>query len=156
MIMTPKSTFETSSATETELLGRRLAAELSGQKIFLFGGIGVGKTTFLRGLAAGLGVRSKIKSPTFVGEHCHQTAHGESLTHFDFYRTENCSAEILARLTELFADKNATVAIEWSERIPQKMLPHNRIELRFTELKNGARQISLSSKVRLRFKNCCA
>ena len=126
-----------------ETLGESLAADLRGRKIFLFGDLGVGKTTFLRGLARGLGVCSKIKSPTFVGEHIHKISSSENLIHLDLYRAESLEVEKAERLRELFASKD-TVAIEWSERLPKKFLPQKRVELKLEELKSGEREIKFA------------
>jgi len=125
-----------------EAFGESLAPQFRGQKIFLFGDLGVGKTTFLRGLARGLGVRSKIKSPTFVGEHEHSISKNEKLTHLDLYRSESLEIEKIERLRELF-ESSATVVIEWSERLPRKFLSRKRIELKFRELKSGVRRIEI-------------
>lgn len=124
-----------------EAFGGSLAAEFQGQKIFLFGELGVGKTTFLRGLARGLKIKSKIKSPTFVGEHIHKISTGKKLVHLDLYRAESLELEKLERLQELFTSQD-TVVVEWSERLPKKLLPQKRVELRFSELKNGIRKIT--------------
>ncbi|MCK4518445.1 tRNA (adenosine(37)-N6)-threonylcarbamoyltransferase complex ATPase subunit type 1 TsaE, partial [Candidatus Babeliales bacterium] len=72
-----KSIHKTTSSTQTEAFGEKIAKRLKGKKVFLFGDLGVGKTTFLCGLARGLGVFSKIKSPTFVGEHIHKISKSE-------------------------------------------------------------------------------
>ncbi|MFA6457777.1 MAG: tRNA (adenosine(37)-N6)-threonylcarbamoyltransferase complex ATPase subunit type 1 TsaE [Patescibacteria group bacterium] len=137
-----KSIYQTSDAEATEALGESLAPELRGQKVFLFGDLGLGKTTLLRGLARGLGLKSKIKSPTFVGEHVHQISTDEKLIHLDLYRAESLEVEKVERLQELFASRD-TVVVEWSERLPKKLLPKKRIELRFSELKSGERKIGV-------------
>ncbi|MFH0833920.1 MAG: tRNA (adenosine(37)-N6)-threonylcarbamoyltransferase complex ATPase subunit type 1 TsaE [Patescibacteria group bacterium] len=137
-----KSIYKIASSVEMEALGEALAPKLRGQKILLFGELGVGKTTFLRGLARGLKIKSKIKSPTFVGEHIHKISAAEKLIHLDLYRAESLEVEKVERLQELFASRN-TVVIEWSERLPKKFLPKKRIELRFHELKSGERKITL-------------
>ncbi|MCF7836647.1 tRNA (adenosine(37)-N6)-threonylcarbamoyltransferase complex ATPase subunit type 1 TsaE [Candidatus Gracilibacteria bacterium] len=138
-----KSIFQTVDSDETETLGEQLASQFRGQKIFLFGDLGVGKTTFLRGLARGLKISSKIKSPTFVGEHIHKTSDKENLIHLDLYRAESLEIEKIERLQELFNSQD-TVVMEWSERLPKKMLPKKRVELRFRELQNEVRRITLA------------
>ena len=137
-----KSIFRTVSPEQTEQLGKRLAKGFLGKKIFLFGDLGVGKTTFLRGLACGLGISSKIKSPTFVGEHIHEIPKNENLIHLDLYRAESLEVEKEERLRELFSGSE-TVVVEWSERLPKKLLPRQRVELRFRELRSGERRIGL-------------
>ncbi len=148
-----KSIHRSQSSEQTEAFGENLAPQFLGKKIFLFGDLGVGKTTFLRGLAKGLKIRSKIKSPTFVGEHIHKISKGKELTHLDLYRTEPLLSQGQAlevekeeRLLELFSS-NETVVVEWSERLPKKLLPKKRIELRFSELKSGVRKIGIVKKL---------
>ncbi|MFH1546767.1 MAG: tRNA (adenosine(37)-N6)-threonylcarbamoyltransferase complex ATPase subunit type 1 TsaE [Patescibacteria group bacterium] len=136
-----KSIFKTASSAQTEQLGERLACKFLGKKVFLFGDLGVGKTTFLRGLASGLGIPSKIKSPTFVGEHIHEIPKKGNLIHLDLYRAESLEIEKIERLQELFSS-GETVVAEWSERLPKNLLPKKRVELRFRELKSGGRRIS--------------
>lgn len=140
--MTEKSIFKTTSFIQTEQLGERLAEQLKGKKVFLFGDLGVGKTTFLRGLAKGLKISLKIKSPTFVGEHIHEIPKNGKLIHLDLYRAESLEIEKVERLQELFSG-GETVVVEWSERLSKKLLPKKRVELRFRELKSGERKIGL-------------
>lgn len=136
-----KSIYKTVSSTQTETFGEKIAKQLKGKKVFLFGDLGVGKTTFLRGLAKGLKISSKIKSPTFVGEHIHKISKSENLIHLDLYRIESLEIEKEERLRELFENLD-TIVVEWSERLPKKLLPKKRVELRFSELKNEVRKIS--------------
>ena len=57
--------FVTHSADETEALGERLAKTLHGGEIIAFtGDLGAGKTAFTRGLARGLGIPTRVTSPT--------------------------------------------------------------------------------------------
>ncbi|MFR1477016.1 MAG: tRNA (adenosine(37)-N6)-threonylcarbamoyltransferase complex ATPase subunit type 1 TsaE [Hydrogeniiclostridium mannosilyticum] len=75
----------TTSPRETELLGERLAQQLKGGEVLaLFGGMGMGKTAFTRGLAHGLDVQEPVSSPTFalVNEYAGRLP----LYHFDMYR----------------------------------------------------------------------
>lgn len=132
--------FQSKNAEETEVFGERIATQLLGKKIFLFGDLGVGKTTFLRGMARGLRMRSKIKSPTFVGEHVHKVPNRGNLIHLDLYRAESLEVEKTERLQELFSSDD-TVVVEWSECLPKILLPKKRVELKFQELKSGTREI---------------
>ena len=66
--------FETFSEKETVSAGEMLAKELRpGSVVALYGGLGAGKTQFVRGLARGLGLRARVSSPTFtiVNEYGH-------------------------------------------------------------------------------------
>ena len=59
--------FYTHSPKETEAVGARLGSALSpGSVVAYFGGLGMGKTAFTRGLAAGLGYQGRVTSPTFT------------------------------------------------------------------------------------------
>lgn len=167
-----KSNHSTFSAEETESLGAQLAGRLKNQNILLFGDLGLGKTTFLRGLAKGLGIKAKIKSPTFVCEKIyplparHHSCTGRNIDtvkkvgnlrqiqnnkekevfiHLDLYRTEKLGEDLIGRLIELFSGEYATIAVEWSEHLPKKLLPKKRVEIRFAELKHDKRKITLQA-----------
>jgi tRNA threonylcarbamoyladenosine biosynthesis protein TsaE len=115
----------TYSAVETQAVGEALAAAIRpGQVIALRGDLGAGKTTFVQGLARGLGVRSRVSSPTFVLVNEYTGAHGVRLAHVDTYRlgaSTRDEAEGMG-LTELLEDAGAIVAIEWADRV-QELLP---------------------------------
>ena len=108
------------SPEETDALARRLgAAARAGDVIALVGDLGAGKTAFVRGLAAGLGIRPEgVASPTFtmVDEHEGRVP----LVHIDLYRLEPGEADIGA-LRE-YAAPSAVTAIEWFERLPEGAL----------------------------------
>ena len=78
----------TASPAETIAFAEQLGKQLhAGDVIAYFGGLGVGKTTFTRGLAKGMGLPDVVSSPTFA---IVQEYHGDglSLYHFDMYRIE--------------------------------------------------------------------
>ena len=102
------------SAAATRRLGRRLAAYLRpGDVICLVGDLGAGKTTFVQGLAAGLGVRDLATSPTFVLVHEY---HGRiPLFHLDLYRLSGDLTEV--GLDDILGG-DAAVVVEWAERMP--------------------------------------
>ncbi|HBT66064.1 MAG TPA: tRNA (adenosine(37)-N6)-threonylcarbamoyltransferase complex ATPase subunit type 1 TsaE, partial [Ruminococcaceae bacterium] len=59
--------FVTNSPAETEAVGALLAGKLKGGDVVaLYGGLGMGKTAFVRGLAFGLGLNAEVSSPTFA------------------------------------------------------------------------------------------
>lgn len=125
------------SPKETTSLGKRVARLLKkGDVIALFGTLGSGKTTFVKGLAYGLGVRKIVNSPSFVLLKNYQGR--LTLYHFDFYRIKD-SKEIynLGYQEYIFADGIA--AIEWSERI-EPCLPQNYLKIVFI-LKNETKRL---------------
>jgi tRNA threonylcarbamoyladenosine biosynthesis protein TsaE len=96
-------------------LGR--AAE-AGDRFMLEGPFGAGKTTFVQGLARGLGVSAPVSSPSFVIET--QYRGRLALYHVDLYRLERIDSELLEALEEhLFGD--GVTAVEWAERLPSEV-----------------------------------
>jgi tRNA threonylcarbamoyladenosine biosynthesis protein TsaE len=104
----------TSSPEETEAAGEELAASLRvGDLLLLAGELGAGKTTFVRGLARGLGSTAGVQSPTFQLVRVYPGR--IQLAHVDLYRLESG-----ADLTDLGLDdllEAGVVAVEWGDRL---------------------------------------
>ena len=105
----------TGSAEET----RALAAELAGAlpvdlTLALHGDLGVGKTTFVQGLARGLGVKEQVTSPTFAIYSVYQGTKVK-LVHLDAYRLET-GHQLEALLLEEFLTSPWCLAVEWPEK----------------------------------------
>ena len=110
------ATFISHSPAETEALGERFGQTIKhGQVIALSGDLGAGKTQFVRGLARGLGVSSRVHSPTFtlVNEYGGGRL---KLFHLDLYRLET-SHQILNAGIEEYLSPNGMAVIEWAERL---------------------------------------
>lgn len=106
----------TTSAEETRWLAAAFARTLPADTtLALHGDLGVGKTTFVQGLAEGLGVSEPVTSPTFAIYHVHRGA-GATLVHLDAYRLEG-EAQTEALLLEEFLVSPWVLAVEWPERI---------------------------------------
>ncbi len=118
----------TRSTEETEALGQRLAALLRpGDVVAYYGGLGMGKTAFTRGLARGLGSTSRVTSPTFTIVNEYEGP--IPLFHFDLYRLG--SAEELFEIGwEDYLDRSGICAVEWSEQA-EGALPEDRIQVTF-------------------------
>jgi len=130
----------TRSPEETERAGAALAGRLQrGDMLALYGALGSGKTTFVRGLARGLGISQPVRSPTFtlIHEYPLPSEHGR-LFHIDLYRLENPEEVLQLGLEELFP--NGITVIEWADRAPS-LLPDNRIEVHFGILQGDERTI---------------
>ena len=109
----------THSLAETEELGCRLGRTLGpGAVVAYFGGLGMGKTAFTRGLARGLGCRGRVTSPTFtiVNEYDGPTP----LFHFDMYRLADADA-LFDIGWEDYLDRGGVCAVEWSENVADAM-----------------------------------
>ena len=104
------------SPAETEALGEKFGrAAQRGLVIALSGDLGAGKTQFVRGLARGLGVTTRVHSPTFtlVNEYGGGRL---KLFHLDLYRLET-PEQILSAGIEEFLSPDGVAVIEWAERI---------------------------------------
>lgn len=99
----------------TALLGERLAAGVApGMRIYLRGELGSGKTTLVRGLLRGLGVRERVKSPSYALVELYVVSRLH-LYHFDFYRFINAAEFADSGFAEYF-DGEGVCLVEWPER----------------------------------------
>jgi tRNA threonylcarbamoyladenosine biosynthesis protein TsaE len=122
----------TKSEAETIRLGQDFGAKSSGGEVFLLSGdLGGGKTQFVKGLALGLGITEYITSPTFTYEKIYQGEVGLSLYHFDLYREDQVSEDVLGMINDALSDKKGICAVEWSERAPQNTWPKNSTHIFF-------------------------
>jgi tRNA threonylcarbamoyladenosine biosynthesis protein TsaE len=129
-------TVVTPSEAVTKKLGRELAHELQGGEVLaLEGPLGAGKTTFVKGLAKGLGVKQVITSPTFILMKVYKAKRGRirQLVHVDCYRLPAAEFSAIG-LTDYLGDPHTVVAIEWAEKLRLK----GAIKLRFKHTKAAA------------------
>lgn len=128
----------THSAAQTRALGQSLAQTLApGDLITLQGELGAGKTTFVQGLASGLGIAEDATSPTFVLIVEHEGR--IPLLHLDAYRLENRGGEPVcydvlrdAGVLDLIERDDAVKVVEWPERICDA-LPRARFQIQISE-----------------------
>ena len=115
--------FVTNSVEETEALGARVGAMLRGPVVVaFFGGLGMGKTAFTRGLAQGMGIDAEVSSPTFALVHEYHGG-GKTLYHFDMYRVESWD-DLYATGFFDFYETGGILAVEWSENIENALPEH--------------------------------
>ncbi|MCR2785019.1 MULTISPECIES: tRNA (adenosine(37)-N6)-threonylcarbamoyltransferase complex ATPase subunit type 1 TsaE [unclassified Microbacterium] len=108
---------EIDSPAEMEALGRALGESMrAGDLLVLTGALGAGKTTLTRGIAAGVGVRGPVQSPTFVIARTHPSlVGGPPLVHVDAYRLGSG-----AELDDLDLDLDGSVVVvEWGRDMVQ-------------------------------------
>lgn len=106
----------TGSAEEMRSVGAELAGNLPvDATLALHGDLGAGKTTFVQGLARGLGVTEQVTSPTFAIYTLHRGA-GRTLLHLDAYRLEN-EDQVEALLLDEFLVSPYCLAVEWPEKV---------------------------------------
>ncbi|HXE10210.1 MAG TPA: tRNA (adenosine(37)-N6)-threonylcarbamoyltransferase complex ATPase subunit type 1 TsaE [Verrucomicrobiae bacterium] len=105
-------------------IGRKLQG---GEVIELISDLGGGKTTFVRGLAKGMGSQDTVRSPSFTLSNEYRSGK-LTLYHFDFYRLEDPG--IMRReLAEVLEDPGAVIAVEWPGEVAE-ILPQRRLTLR--------------------------
>lgn len=125
---------KTYSAEETELFGEKVGRFIkdnysdTGAVIALFGGLGMGKTTFVRGVSKVFDTDEPVSSPTFAI--VHDYGGSPSLVHFDMYRVEGWDDLETTGFFD-YIDKGNFVLVEWSENI-REALPDDVIEIYFS------------------------
>ena len=109
------ATLRVPTAADMHALGARLAALLrAGDLVVLTGGLGAGKTTLVRGIGAGLGVRGQVTSPTFVIARAHPSLRGgPDLVHVDAYRLSSMDEVDDLDLDSALAD--SVTVVEWGQ-----------------------------------------
>lgn len=120
------------------IIGKRLRG---GEVIELVGDLGSGKTTFVRGLAKGMGSSDAVSSPSFTISNQYRSKL-LTLYHFDFYRLSEPG--ILAEeLAEVIREPSAVVTIEWAD-IVEDILPSERMTIRFSTTGDNSRMLDFS------------
>ena len=145
-IATSSDIIDLSSEKKTEELANKILKKIQiGHIIFLYGEMGVGKTTFIRYLINGLQKKNKLKlsevtSPTFNLLNEYQI-NELKINHYDLFRIKS---SIELKNLDLFSDiQNAITVIEWPQIIEKK--PKNLIELTF-EYKDDHKRRSVQIK----------
>jgi len=148
----------TNSASQTKKIGRILAKEILKTKrqkraiiLGLEGDLGGGKTTFLKGLAKGLGIREKILSPTFIIIRRFKipsrttSARFKNLYHMDCYRISKPKEILDLGFKKIASQSQNIVAVEWADRL-QKILPKDILILKFKFISKNKREIKIQRK----------
>lgn len=131
-----------SSVEDTEAFAERLAKALfPGAVVALRGGLGAGKTAFVRGLARGLGVKGRVTSPTFTLVHEHAGSPG--LFHLDLYRMDEGGLMDLG-MEEYFCG-DGVCAVEWPENAGG-LLPAERLDVELVVTGENERRITLTPR----------
>ncbi len=132
--------FDSHSPAETERFAEELASKLKGGDVLAFkGGLGAGKTTFVRGLARGLGSQSEVSSPTFALVHEYSCT--PPLYHFDMYRIHTFDDLYSTGFFD-YLDSGGILAVEWSENI-DGALPPETITVTITPAGEEQRRIAV-------------
>ena len=123
--------YYSSSEKETEIIAQTLCRDIEGGSIVAFkGGLGMGKTAFVRGALKAFGNESFVSSPTFAL--VHDYGGSPHIFHFDMYRVKSWDDLYSTGFFE-YLDENSILFIEWSENI-EGALPENTV---FVEIAQG-------------------
>ncbi|HEY8080934.1 MAG TPA: tRNA (adenosine(37)-N6)-threonylcarbamoyltransferase complex ATPase subunit type 1 TsaE [Acidimicrobiales bacterium] len=143
--MTRRTTVTCRSVAETEQVAAALAAVAApGQVLVLAGGLGAGKTTFVKAYAAALGVTAPVTSPTYTLVHEYPCALGgpvRVLAHADLWRLRDVSEIQDLGLDELVAE-GAVALVEWGDRF-ESSLPGDHVVVTFSVLGPTARELAV-------------
>ncbi len=135
---------KSNSKNETIRFGKRLAKSLKpGSVVAFVGNLGSGKTTWIQGLASGLGAeQSDVKSPTFVLFHIYKAEF--PVYHFDLYRLEHPGELDAIGFDEFVGDKNSVSFVEWADRA-KKELPKDCLTIKLADKGGDRREFHLSA-----------
>ncbi|MDR1217421.1 MAG: tRNA (adenosine(37)-N6)-threonylcarbamoyltransferase complex ATPase subunit type 1 TsaE [Oscillospiraceae bacterium] len=134
-------TVVTNGEEETAALGAALARGLErGSVVAVTGGLGAGKTVFVRGLAEGLGLSTRVTSPTFaiVNEYQGETP----LFHFDMYRLEG-ARELIDIGWDDYLGRDGVIAAEWGDVAPE-LFPEDTVRVEIEDLGGNARRVTVT------------
>jgi tRNA threonylcarbamoyladenosine biosynthesis protein TsaE len=134
------ATFISNSPGETESFGQQFAGTIKpGDVIALVGELGSGKTQFVKGLVAAIGVTTPATSPTFTL--LHEYAGGRvPVYHFDFFRVENRQDAARLGLDDYFFGDGVSI-VEWADRFPD-LIPENARWISFETKSESQRAIT--------------
>lgn len=125
------------------VIGKRKKGSWSAVVVCLYGDLGSGKTTFAQGLAKGLGITTRLLSPTFIIVRRYSlTERVRFLYHLDLYRLESIKGLRELGLSEILTDKNSIVLIEWADKLGD-LLPKERIDVQLSVMEDGKHHISV-------------
>ena len=136
-----KNKYKTNSDLETQEIGKIFSKEIVvGDVILLFGDLGAGKTTFVKGLLKGLKFDGVVTSPTFslVNEYNALM----NVIHIDCYREKNKQRWINIGLEDFFNNSNLVI-IEWPEII-MDIIPKNTIKVNLKHIDKSTREVFFS------------
>lgn len=112
---------------QTEKIGQKLALKLKGGDVLcLYGELGAGKTTLVKGLAKGLEIKKDINSPTFSLMNLYKAKKSIKLVHIDTYRLTNKQELVDIGAEDYLSAPDTICVVEWPEKI-RKLLKNKNI-----------------------------
>ncbi len=134
------------SENETKAIGSEVTTLLKGGDIIcLYGDLGAGKTTFVKGLAKSLGITDEILSPTFTLMNVYNVSSSsqdiKSLAHIDTYRLKNAKDLIEIGIEDYLGAPGVITIIEWPEKVAELLKNKKVLNIYFEHLANSERKI---------------
>lgn len=137
--------------SQNEKETKKIAAELAqkiiktqkGAVIAMEGELGAGKTTFIQGFVRALGVKEKVKSPTFVLMKKYKVSGEVNLYHLDCYRIRDEKDLKISEFREILEEPRNIVLIEWAERV-SKIIPKNHITVHIDHIDKKTRKLLIT------------
>lgn len=127
------------SVDKTQQLGKAIGEHCRGGEVIeLVSDLGGGKTTFVHGLAKGIGSADHVASPTFTISRLYKGKTVE-LHHFDFYRLQDPGL-MEYELHDLLEDDDAVAVVEWGD-VVKHVLPKKRLTIRFIHSSETTRRL---------------
>ena len=125
-------------------LGTKLAKILElGDLVEFVGDLGGGKTTMIKGLAAGLGITQTVTSPTYNIQRSYKIPTGGKLEHYDLYRLGEDEV-LLQEMREIIATGDSIICVEWADHFSQH-LSADRFVVKLTFIDETSRQINITA-----------
>ncbi len=120
---------------------QQFVQHIGDRRVFAFyGGMGAGKTTFIKAICQELGVEDAVTSPTFAIVNEYGCAHGP-IYHFDFYRI-NRHSEVLDLGFDDYAYSGHLCLMEWPELV-EELLPEDTVAVHITAQDDGTRLVQI-------------
>jgi tRNA threonylcarbamoyladenosine biosynthesis protein TsaE len=148
-----KGEFVSKNAGETIKFAKDFCTEIKPKAegamvVGLYGDLGAGKTTFMKGVAEFFGVAETIQSPTFVIEKIYELKKRtfRHLIHIDAYRIEKSNELIYLGWDEIITHNKNIIFIEWPERVSDIMPEHIKIEFEHQNEKENENQRKIQVK----------
>src|SRR5437867_1786320 len=144
----PSGEFISSSPEQTFNLGHQLGSRLEGGEILLLSGpLGAGKTIFVKGICAALGIdEEEVTSPSFTLVNPYSGR--LQLYHLDLYRLdEGAGAAHAVDLDDLLGDEKSVIVIEWAERMGTYPLPDNVWQVEISGDGDSPRRIVIQAQI---------
>lgn len=135
---------EITNSEKMKELGYAIGSLLTGGEIIeLIGDVGAGKTTLIKGIAAGLGIEGDIQSPSFTISRVYGGRDDITFIHYDFYRLAT-SGIMANEITDVIGAPKTVIAIEWSNAV-NDVLPKDRLSIKIEANTEESRLVSFTS-----------